>query len=572
MLSLKRILLGAALLMVQYGAFAQLPVAIAAIEAENFKDAKAETAKLIAADPTNADNFYWSGVASIGLEDWDGAKAEFQKGVKAKAKNPYNHIGLARVYQHEGKKAEAQLEYDKAKEYNKTDDVNVIIAMGYALLEAGKERINDAEVVLTRAQVKDPKNPKSYIALGDMYFGKGIKELAVSQYKKATDLDAKFTEGYFRLGQMKIKEADEINKKRVAETDTAKKALLTKQASATYQSGVEFFTQAINSNPEFAPAYRDRGDMYARLRNVTKARDDYQKYVALAKKDIKARTQYCKFLYLTESYKEAIPEIESVLKDTTTSAMLRLLGYSYLETGNTAKAKESMEKYFAFIKPEYTIEDDYVVMGNIYRNMNDVPNMVLNYEKAMDKDSSKWDLLNPLIDSLAARKNRATDETVKKGFAADEGKYRQISIDRKLKAGLAKSVRDYYMTGTAFYTAGDLDKSAKAFQAITEFYPSYAGAFYWLGIIASIKEKGESKFGTAVEPYKKVVELLETKAGRIPAENNFLVSAYTYLAYAAGKGDGTAAFNCEAAKPFIKKCLEVEPTNEAMMELNTSCP
>lgn len=563
-----------ALCLLSFAAHAQttLPQAIAMIDAEDFKDAKAALTQLIAADPANAELYYWNGVAKIGLEEWTSAKEDFKAGIKAKPKYPFNHIGLGRVLQHEKNDKDAQIEYDKAKDYNtKAYDANVDIALGYAYLEAGRSRYSDAEVVFTRAQTKDDKNPKSAIALGDYYKSGGVKQLAITQYKKAIDLNPKFVEGYYRLGQLEIAQAEQLQKSRDKELNEERKAKLSEEMKAAYKQGIEYYTKTIELDPNFSPAYRDRAELYFRYDKWVDAAKDYEKYVALQKKDYRAQVRYASFLYLTKEYKKAIDVLEATRKDTTTPVMLRLLGYSQHEMGNPTKGLQYMDEYFKTIDPKYILMDDYMYMGKMNYSLKNVSTAIENYEKAMDKDSSQWRLLIPIVDTLSAQRGRDTSSINKVKFATQEAQLRKLMIDRKLKDVKIPNGRDYYLLGLAYYAANDYKNAETTFRALPTMNEGFyaTSAYYWLAKV--IRDNKLNKYGDAAEAYEFLIAALNKKDKLDAYEKDYGARAATYLAYWKGDPMSTNDLNCEAAAPYIATGLMFAPDNKTLSDLAAYC-
>lgn len=577
------------LLVTSTGLFAQsqMQKAIAEIDKENYKEARAILSAIALTEPTNPEVFYRMGMAYIGDEDYVKAKEQFTKGIKVKTKYALNHVGLADVLLHEKKEPEAQIEFEKAQEHNaKTNDVNVWIAIGYAYLQNGRKYGTQAEKAFTYAKSIAPTNPKPVIALGDMYMRSGILPSAVTNYEEATKIDPKYAEGFYKLGLLRLQEGATLLRK-------GKKD----EGIAVYLKALELLNKATDTDPNFAPAYREKGDGYYNAGNYAKARDEYKKYLALANNDLKARTRYVNFLYLSGNCAEALPEIEACLKDTTTNVLLRLGGYCNIETGNYAKAKDYMDKYFARVKPENTIAEDFDALGKMYLKQNNIELALENYNKCVDKDSSRYNVYNAFVDSATNRKNRAaaakSDEEKKKfaegdsiaakkskaivakydeerkKYATEEAKYRKMFIDRKAKVEKDKSATDYIRLGQAYYYAGDLDNCEKVMKEITVFSPSYLSAYYWLGIVGNKREAAGIK--DAAKPhYEKLIELLENKQNRAQYENDYLVSAYSYMAYNVGSKENS--FDCELAKPYITKGLAIDPKEGNLNNLLKSCP
>ena len=70
--------------------------AIQYTENEQFVKAKSAFIKLIAAEPTNGDNFFYFGDLLLKMDDIDSANVVFQKGCDIEPTNPLVHVGKGR--------------------------------------------------------------------------------------------------------------------------------------------------------------------------------------------------------------------------------------------------------------------------------------------------------------------------------------------------------------------------------------------------------------------------------------------------------------------------------------------
>ena len=533
-------------LLLQLSVYAQTPSAKVKelIKGEYYKEAKAEAAKLIASDPGNPENYYWSGMAYYGLEDYVGAKAEFQKGVKARNKYALNHVGTARVMQQEGKNDDAVKLFDKALELSKGEDINVLIEMAYGYLEAAEKikgnknyearmaKVKQAEVYLLKAQNKDKTNVETAIALGRMYLKKGIKELAKNQFNNATTINPKFVEGYYELAKMDVNEGRELYDVALSTDNKAKK----EEANKLFKSGIELYGKAIAADANFAPAYRERGEVYQLYNQYQLARDDYKKYLELTKNDTRAKVLYVKFLYLCGNYQETIDEINKIT-DTTTVLMRRLKGYSYFKTGQYEEAKKAMADYFANTKEDFQMYEDYELYGRTFKQLGDLAGAEAQFMKAIKMDSTRLGVLDTLSDHYDKIKDYK-----------NQARILQKSID------LRKSTdyRDFYYLGIAHYYAKDSVSAEKAFTEAIKGNDAYEPSHYWLA--NSLKK--QKKLAEAAVEYEKVMTLLEAKPKdtRKKSENDHLAYATQFVAgyYLDPDKDG-ANFDCAKAKPYLVK-------------------
>ncbi len=83
-------------------------------ENEQYTAAKAVFKKLVAAEPTNGDNFFYFGDLLLKMEDPDSALIVFKKGVDIEPSNPLTHVGYGRALAYSGKVEEGLKELSQA--------------------------------------------------------------------------------------------------------------------------------------------------------------------------------------------------------------------------------------------------------------------------------------------------------------------------------------------------------------------------------------------------------------------------------------------------------------------------
>jgi DNA-binding winged helix-turn-helix (wHTH) protein/TolB-like protein/Flp pilus assembly protein TadD len=155
-----------------------------------FPKAKAAANRALAIDPTLAEAYVALGqVESVYEWDWDGAEAQFQKGLALNANDPNLHHWRS---------------------------LN-LMAMG---------RLEDARAAMQRALALDPLLLITNVNLGRIDYYAGRYNQAIEQYRRAIDLDSNFARAHLRLGmafvqQSRYKEAiAEYQKTREISGDT----------------------------------------------------------------------------------------------------------------------------------------------------------------------------------------------------------------------------------------------------------------------------------------------------------------------------------------------------------------
>ena len=231
-----------------------LQSALKDIEADRYTKAEQTLTQLASSSP-NAENQFYLGYYYLRSGQTDKAKAAFEKGAAADAKNQLNNIGLAGVALSKGDGPAAKTLIDNAVAATKSKDQNVLIRGGemYTLFEDPKKN-NPAEAIrlLTIADEKDKKNENSEIEmlLGDAYFLKNDGGNAITKYENAMTITPNLAEANYKIGRLYLR-------------------------GKNYTKAQEYFKLAIQNDPEFAPTYLAYADALANSRAYKSAAQNY---------------------------------------------------------------------------------------------------------------------------------------------------------------------------------------------------------------------------------------------------------------------------------------------------------
>ncbi|MDX2285846.1 MAG: tetratricopeptide repeat protein [Bacteroidia bacterium] len=435
---LKRVLTfwaGFALLGVM-SAVAQVPLegAIAKIGDDKLGEAEQELQGYIAQNPKNLDEvYYWIGRINYLREDYEKARQSFQAGLGARSKSPLNQAGMALLNIREGKAAEAKAMVESAREINKGKNADVEYACAEAYLQGAPSEINAAKVILYDMRTKDPGDPRPYIYLGEYYKKVGVPELALEDLKKAIDKQPKYVPAYVAVAELKYQEGKET------------------QSVEAFNEAFNYATKAIELKPEFAPAYRIRGELYLLTKKYDAATADLKKYVSLTGNDVQARIRYASFLFLAEKYQESLDEMSKVQQETgtVTNLMRRLRGMSLAKLGRYTDAKASFDEYFSLVKEEYYIFDDYATYADILREGG-------NFDEA-DKYYAKAVTMKP--DRAIGTYEKLADLYFNRGKEGED-QFKKLDTQRR---ALMKEAQAAAEQNTAFAAAGNTEEANKQY-------------------------------------------------------------------------------------------------------------
>ncbi len=99
-----------------------------------------------------------------------------------------------------------------------------------------------------------------------------------------------------------------------ASAETAEEYYLKGQQAVSPGEAISYFDQAIKTDPEFAPAYHDRGVAYQRLGEIRKAVRDFDEALRLSDQNVSAYYNRGVCYTITKVYKRAIADYEKAVE------------------------------------------------------------------------------------------------------------------------------------------------------------------------------------------------------------------------------------------------------------------
>ncbi|HLG02148.1 MAG TPA: tetratricopeptide repeat protein [Bacteroidia bacterium] len=509
-----------------------LQEAIRFTDNEQYDRAKATYLKLLAAEPTNGDIYFYFGDLLLKLEDVDSAGVLFQKGVNINPTNPLTHVGLARYYMAAGKTQEGQKE--------------IVYARSLVTTQAGKKgtdipgprqgqiQLEIAKTLITghdytgavdatfAAERQDPKNPEVFLVRGDAQMRIDVTNASepIANYKKAAALDPNSSRAWVRIGMIYA-------------------------GTMNMPLAISYYNKALSIQPDFGPAYRFRGEAQYRIGKFDSAVMSYKMYLDL-NNNCYSRYRYAAFLYISNDYEGAIREGESVLAcDSSITVVYRIVGRSYLDkkVPEAPKAVTYFNLFFAkqkqYGKPQLTPED-YLNLGRAYSKNQQDSLAVAEFKKAQEADTSRKDIYTDFATAFFKMK-----------------KYDSAAVyyKKKLDASPKPTLNDYYALGQAYFYAKNYPLADSAFRHVTEMDPKNPAGWLWRAKTNYYLDP-ELKFDstrTYYETYFDIAVLDKEK------NKKDLIAAAKYLA-----GYHFIRKNYGCSKAYFLFVQELDPANEAV--------
>jgi len=490
---------------------------------ERYNSAKDVFSKLVNSNPNNAEAVYWLGQAYIGQEDIAAAKALYLKSMSVNSSSPLLLAGTGHIELLENKPNDAKNHFETAISLSKGKDANVLLAIGRANVDAKAGDATYAIEKLKMAADLNKKSPEILVTLGDAYRKMTDGANAQISYQNALSLDPNYARASFMIGR-----------------------LYQTQGFGQEAVYMRYYNEALTKDPKFAPAYAWLSEYYYR-RDINKAREYLDKYIAVADADSKNCYYQASFMYASGKNQEAIAKADQCLAAGGATAYAKLYGikaYAYDKAGDSLNAKAAFESLFQKLPPDQLGPKDYSTYGKILLKFPGNDALASSYiDKAIALDSLEADKVDDV--TSIAQSFAATGNYLQAG-----NWYRRI-LDVKKNYGKL----DLYNAGYNFYRGGNYSTSDSIFNIYTQKYPDEVFGWY-MRARASEGLDSTGVNGLAKPYYDRVITLTDTAVDKEKVKSQ-LITAYKYMvAYNYNvKNDRTTALQ------YTDKILALDPAD-----------
>lgn len=530
---MKKITLISASIILANVSFAQsLQDAVTKTDNERYQAAASDFRSLISREASKGDNYFYYGENFFKKGDLDSANMYYQKGVDLNATYPLNYVGLGKVLWYKGKNAEAKTQFFKAATLGANKNTEVMRKTAEAYINSENKNLEEAITILNSAIKIDAKNADNYLLMGDVLLEKNPTEggPAIKQYDKFNELNPKSPKGILRAGKLY-------------------------QRGRNFQLALDLYKKAEGIDATYAPAYREKAELYHLAGQDAKAIESYKKYLELNNSD-EARERYASFLYVGKQYQNAITEIEAINKPENSDLYLdRILGYSYAELGNktdTAAYRKGLNAISKFFEKSATFPNfkyvgtDYKYKGLLLIKTGKDSLGIIEMEKAA--------VLDPKLAGDILRETAKAYMKSKKYAKAIETYEKIMGGDPKNLSG-----QDYFEMGRAYYFGPkDFVKSDTCFSKVTQAIPTFATAYFWRGK-ANVQQDLKNEKWLAKPYYEKALSLVKPEE-RVGVKLN-VIEACEYLGY-----HYLVVKDNAKAKEYFTIIKELDPSNKKQVE------
>lgn len=464
---------------------AQLAEGIKFLNYEKNKSAKTALQKAYDANPKDGQNIYWLGQAMLAgdgfvstPQDLADAKALYQKGLQELGSDPWLLVGMGHIEILEGgdlnaakqKFEQAITATTETKGKNKGNaNPGILNAIGRANAD-GSSKLGDPIYgieKLKKAGAIDLTNPDIFVNMGINYQKLGGENggEAVKAYQEALARDPKNALALYRTGRIYQSQ----NNKELFE---------------------EFYDKTIAADPAFPRVYYAYYNYYSN-RDVSKAKDYLDKYVATADPDPRNDIFLADYLFRAGRYTESLEKTAALDKSFGLEKLPRLgvlYAYNNDRLGDSLKARQYIDGFLSKAPEAEKLASDYELGAAINAKFPDGLNNASQYvEKALVLDTIKANqitLMGKVADYFG--KNKAYGEQLK-------------WMKRQVEArGTPPSEADYYRMTNAAFTSKDYAQTMELAKPYMQAFPDKPQPFSFFRRAALATDPDSTK-GTALE-------------------------------------------------------------------------
>jgi len=309
---------------------------------------------------------------------------------------------------------------------------------------------------------------------------------------------------------------------------------------------MKYYNEAITKDPKFAPVYIWLSQYYYK-RDINKAKEYLDKYIAVADADTQNCYYQASYLYASGQYQQTITKANECISaggKNPHPSLFGLKAFAYDKLGDSANAKTFFEMYFQKQNPEKLESGDYAKYGLVLLKFPGNEATAAGYiQKAIALDTleeNKIEYITSVANSYLASKN-----------------YNEAAKWYTKLFSIKKNVTrtDIYNAGYNYYRGGNYKATDSIFGLYQQKYPEdILGVYMRARASEGIDTAGV--LGLAKPYYEKVIQLGEasTDTARVKSQ---LIVAYNYMIayYYNVKKDKATALS------YNDKILAIDPTN-----------
>ena len=200
------------------------------------------------------------------LEFYDTARTFYQDAYNQHSRDGLINRKLGTALSYLGEHDEAIEKLRRAYKFE-DESLDVQLALADAYLRMGTDSLDKAEIAILQADKKFPNSPRVKVALGNLYFERGVYALSETYYQQAIDLDGSLIEPRIRLGISYREQGKRENNPEF------------------YKKALEQFNYVTNVAPKEPVPWRQKGEILYLARQYEEALNALEQYQILRPDD-----------------------------------------------------------------------------------------------------------------------------------------------------------------------------------------------------------------------------------------------------------------------------------------------
>jgi cytochrome c-type biogenesis protein CcmH/NrfG len=393
------------------------------------------------------------------------------------------------------RKDSAMTYFQRALQMTKEKDPPVLLAVARAQETADSADANYAFAIdaLNKAIKRDKHDADLYVELGNIYRRLMDGTDSYKAYQDALVQDPNDVEALYRLG----------------------KIFVTQKNPEMY---LKYFNDAVAADAGYGPAWYELYYYYY-FRDVNKAKDCLDHFIAAADPSINNDYLVTDLLYSSRKYSEAIEHAKQLIAQqgaVTEPRLYKLIAYSYKEQHDSLKALDYMTQYFRLQNDTGFVVKDYSTMGEIYSSLDKPDSATVYFVKAgnLEKDSAARTEYDRKLAGLYKQQKDYANQALWLG---------------RYYCGNSKATNlDLFNWGLAHFMAREYPRADSIFGLYETKYPDQDFGYYWRARCDAAIDTAMST-GMAIPQYTKLIEI-DGKDTANKTNRKHLIEAYGYIA------------------------------------------
>ena len=482
------------------------------------------------AETDKAVSYYFLGQIANKKGDVVKAKECFDNGIAVNADSPLNYVGLAFLKIKAGSVEKEYKDLLKTAEKLGKKDAEVFVEIARAFYEADPVKYaKDIENYIKKAKKTDKKNPEAYVFEGDVLTAKKQWGDAAGYYEMALSFDPNYVPAYVKYANTYF--------------------------NVSPQAAIERLEQLVSIKPESAMAMNQLAEKLYENDQWTKAAEVYGEYIKNPNHFKEDEERYAVLLYFGEKYEDSYALAEKIQNNQGSFLMRRIMFLNKAAMEDYTAAETLANNFFASASTtDRFSSNDYVTFGEVLKKLGKTQEAIAQYEKAVEINPKKVDLLKDLSSAYGANENyeKSAEYYQKYVDTAEESTNDLYVLAGKYQNVVATEKEDSVKRQAA------LDNALKYIDIVIEKVPNDFRIRQRKARILGVAEASQ-KEARAVEPYNQMLEILDRDPENKTKRADAYMEAYNYIA-----GCHLVNGNVPEAKIWYNKYLELDPQNEAL--------